>query len=336
MKTLAAFACFAATLGTAATATAVPMQMAHQGRLFGPDGEPVEGQHTLSFSLYDASAGGAELWGEDLLVEFSGGYYAVVLGDNPANPIDSSVFDGPTVYLGLTVDDGDELAPRHQVVSAPYAIQADTASFVPWDGVENKPPGFADNIDNDFLAGVSCPDGAIIEWSDSSGTWLCGTDNDTTYTGADFALSNQSCGAGQVVGGINSDGTAICVPDANTTYTGADFALSNRTCPSNQFMTGISATGTPICSGIPNSVLRDYVNANCYVYFGWRDDCDGCTSAPIKGGRARGLTSNCATFGGDTTCQTHSLFGQSVRLAGINPDGDVDGNDKLYIGIKCE
>ena len=97
----------------------------------------------------------------------------------------------------------------------------------------------------------------------------------------------------------------------------------------------VKSTMDPIFMPIPNSVLRDYVNANCYVYFGWRDSCDGCTSAPIKAGRTRGLSGACTSFGGDSTCQNRSLFGQTLDLAGINTDGDVDGNDKFYIGIKC-
>lgn len=82
--------------------------------------------------------------------------------------------------------------------------------------------------------------------------------------------------------------------------------------------------------------IRDYVNANCYVYFGWRDSCNGCTTAPIKYGRARGLTSGCGTVGTDSSCTVHTLFSQSVQMHGLSTDGDVDGNDKFWIGFKCE
>lgn len=39
--------------------------------------------------------------------------------------------------------------------------------------------------------------------------------------------------------------------------------------------------------------------------------------------------------GGDNTCSTFMLGGQPTIMSGLNPDGDVDGNDALYIGFVC-
>jgi hypothetical protein len=30
-----------------------------------------------------------------------------------------------------------------------------------------------------------------------------------------------------------------------------------------------------------------------------------------------------------------TLYGQSVRMYGLNTDGDVNGDDKFWIGFKC-
>jgi hypothetical protein len=279
----------------------------------------------LEFGLYDAPTGGAELWGEELLTEFTNGYYSVVLGANPSNPIDSAVFDVPAVYLGLRVD-GAELLPRQRVVSTPYAVRSAVAEVAPWAGLTDVPPGFADGIDDDALGGLSCADGELAKWSATGATWECGGDDDTRYDGTHFAVSNQACPPGQVVTGVNAAGSVTCVPAVQR----------SSSCPANQFMTGIDAEGRPICGGLPVAVLRDYVNTNCYLYFGWRDSCDGCTAEPFKAGRVRGAFSGCSSTGADSGCAVHALFGQSVELFGLNTDGNVGNDDKFWVGLKCQ
>ena len=81
--------------------------------------------------------------------------------------------------------------------------------------------------------------------------------------------------------------------------------------------------------------IRDYINTNCYVYFGWRDNCSGCNTKPYKYGRTRGSSSGCSTTGSDGDCVSQSIYGQSVLMYGLNTDGGVDGNDKFWIGFRC-
>jgi hypothetical protein len=40
--------------------------------------------------------------------------------------------------------------------------------------------------------------------------------------------------------------------------------------------------------------------------------------------------------GVNNTCVTTTLGSDAVTLFGLNTDGDVDDNDKLYIGMRCE
>ena len=98
---------------------------------------------------------------------------------------------------------------------------------------------------------------------------------------------------------------------------------------------GECAAWIPGCSpGLRGSEgLRDYVNTNCSLYFGWVDGCDGCTSPPAKWGKTN--DSQCSAVGVDDTCTIANLGGDDVRLFGLNPDGDVDGTDKFYIGLRC-
>lgn len=105
------------------------------------------------------------------------------------------------------------------------------------------------------------------------------------------------------------------------------------TCPAGQFAVGVN-NGSLVCTPLA-PIVRDWVNQNCSIYFGWRDSCDACQSDPAKWGK----TSDAACQNGvgvDNTCTTPVLGGETVRLFGLNPDGDIDNNDKLYIGFHCE
>ena len=81
-----------------------------------------------------------------------------------------------------------------------------------------------------------------IPWIDITGipTDIADGDDDTTYSGADFAISGHQCNTGQVMGGIAANGLPICVFDVDTTFSG--------TCPSGYYMFGVSSSGMPMCS----------------------------------------------------------------------------------------
>jgi hypothetical protein len=168
-------------------AWAVPGQLSHQGRLVDSNDVPLEDEHSLHFTIYDAEEEGGIIWEETLDVEFSNGYYSSTLGaDEEGNPLDTEVLDQNPIFLGLSVDGGDDLAPRHEILSVPYAMMADTCEnvsggivdaseirvdgepviteggtwagptpSVDWSELIGVPEGFADNIDDDTVLGES-------------------------------------------------------------------------------------------------------------------------------------------------------------------------------------
>lgn len=110
-------------LGAFATpAAATPMLLGQQGRIFDAEGAPVVGALSMEFSLYGQMTGGTPLWSETFLVNFDDGYFSVVLGSS--DPLDAGIFDGASLYLGITVGDDPEMTPRQTIVSVPYAITA--------------------------------------------------------------------------------------------------------------------------------------------------------------------------------------------------------------------
>ena len=103
-------------------------------------------------------------------------------------------------------------------------------------------------------------------------------------------------------------------------------------CPAGQFITG--TYGSSYTCGTIADAIVEYVRTSCSLYMGWQDDCNGCTTAPGKWGRAGdGGCQNGA--GADNTCSVANLGGQMVNLFGLNPDGDVDDNDTLHVGLHC-
>ena len=75
------------------------------------------------------------------------------------------------------------------------------------------------------LPQTSCSSGQFVA-SDGSGGWSC--KDQQTYSGSDFALSNQSCGAGQFLTGIDGSGLKQCADD-QTYANGSGLDLSGNT-----------------------------------------------------------------------------------------------------------
>lgn len=102
----------------------------------------------------------------------------------------------------------------------------------------------------------AAPD-VVAKWSGTS--WDCAADKDTTFSGTDFATSNQSCTAGKVVTGVDPNGAVTCATDKDTTYDGSNFATSSQSCTAGKVVTGVSATGGLSCDTLPaagSSIVR--------------------------------------------------------------------------------
>lgn len=78
-----------------------------------------DGDVNVTFKLYYQMEQGQAQWTESAIVSVVGGIYSHKLGS--VTPLPSSIFGLP-LYLGVTVGGGQELAPRTELTSAPYAI----------------------------------------------------------------------------------------------------------------------------------------------------------------------------------------------------------------------
>ena len=107
----------------------------------------------------------------------------------------------------------------------------------------------------------------------------------------------------------------------------------NGACPAGQLATNVDAARQPTCMPI-DSLSQLAIGEHCSAFLGWRDSCDACTTPPAKWGRAS--TASCSPgVGTGNTCTIPELGGTAIHMFGLDLEGDMDGNDKLYAGLHC-
>ena len=136
---------------------------------------------------------------------------------------------GMKISVGFDYDNDTNLS-MNEIINTMYVCDGSdgVTTTLPWNNISNIP--------NDLLDG----------------------DNDTTYSGNDFAISGQTCsGTSMVIAAIDVTGSIICVYDQDTLYDGNDFATSNQSCPTGEFLSGITLTGKLVCSVPVDSTLSE-------------------------------------------------------------------------------
>ncbi|CAG0989140.1 hypothetical protein ANRL4_02356 [Anaerolineae bacterium] len=153
--------------------------IAYQGRLANSIGTSLTGTYSMIFRLYNVAAGSAPLWTEQWTgpnsVQVSDGLFNVMLGS--MTPISQTMISSNSnLWLGITVGGDDEMLPRVQLGSVPFAVQALT---VP-DGsitqaklasdVDLLPP--AGSITTTMIADKAVTSRKLVPSYDGYSTWL--------------------------------------------------------------------------------------------------------------------------------------------------------------------
>ncbi len=102
---------------------AVPQLINFQGILRDGSGNPVaNGSYSVMFTIYDLPGSGATaLWSETQSVTTVNGLFTVLLGVGPI-PLDYSIFNDSTRWLGITVSPpAPEMTPRQRLSSVGYS-----------------------------------------------------------------------------------------------------------------------------------------------------------------------------------------------------------------------
>ncbi len=115
----------------------VPDSISYQGRLLDASSQPVTGDYSMTFSLYDAPTGGTVLWTEDhASVHVTDGLFSVEIGETV--PLTADILAGSgggggggaggAIYLEVQLGGQPPMSPRTPLLSAPYSIAASRVS----------------------------------------------------------------------------------------------------------------------------------------------------------------------------------------------------------------
>lgn len=110
-----------------AATNAITQLVPFQGRLHNSAGNVVQdGVYDLTFYVYETATGGEFVWSEShTQVSVIHGYVNVLLGGTQGSDFDSNDVDFSTQkYLSISIDGGQEMFPRHQLVPTFHAYDA--------------------------------------------------------------------------------------------------------------------------------------------------------------------------------------------------------------------
>jgi hypothetical protein len=237
-------------LSAAPAYAAAPGLLPMQGYLVDADGAPIDGATEIVFALYDADTDATPLFEETQSVTIDKGMFTAYVGQ--VEELDLALFrDQPVLYASMTID-GEELLPRVQLGSVPYAAYAQYCGAVDFADVTNVPADLTDgDRDTTYDAGAglrlsrttfsadlgvlqsrvtgTCTIGSAIRSIGADGSVQCEPDDDTTYSagtglmlsGTSFSADSSalqsrvtgSCAPGQAIRSIAEDGTVQCEAD---------------------------------------------------------------------------------------------------------------------------
>jgi hypothetical protein len=205
----------------------VPQELHYTGQLSNAAGEPVDcadpiqcvSMFNMNFRLYPSAGAETAIWEENhVAVPIYQGTFHLNLGDDTS--FATTDFDGAR-WLGITLNGGNELAPRQKLAAAPFALRAAIAeeaenasqlggvsaeSYSPgthfsgdFNDLANTPADLLDG-DQDTLEGLVCAPGMVAKATATG--WVCNNDDsgdpDTTLTEAqvDEMVANNNYSTG--------------------------------------------------------------------------------------------------------------------------------------------
>jgi hypothetical protein len=290
----------------------VPGYFPVQAFLTDSQGVPVDGSVELEFNIYDASTNGAVLYSETQTVQADAGALTAYLGETAE--LDLSIFsDNQELFLGVTIDGGEELRPLQRLATVPYAARAQSAatadSAATLDGrpaSDFEPTNYTAaaplevDANDEIRIITTCAVDSVLKWSGSS--WECTPDAQLTASGPVEINNNQiglvTCPSGQI---LKSNGTTMACADDIDTDTDTQYgAATGLSLSGGQFSVDYSTTQarvSGVCDGTGGNDYIAQVLADGTVVCGTDSDSGGDITAVSAGdGLAGGTSSGAATL----------------------------------------
>jgi hypothetical protein len=301
----------------------------YQGRLV-EGGAPVTGNRSMTFRLWTAGSGGANVWSEGpKTVTVSGGLFTVTLGDTSALPVNWFAYE-----LWLEVQVGATTLPRQRLMGAPYAM-----SLAPGAQVLGSKPATDPAIVTVQNAGAgtalsaSADDGNALTATSSGGSYatLQVTNTDTMFgpaaqidsSGSSYtAMVSNSYAGGSSAGGVlrlmTNGGRVLLVQNKSFTQLFSVEANGDATQSRNAgglVKFAISAycgsTGSTIyryyTHGIIPTITNGASDGRCTIDPGFDPSERYWTVTAPASGSMR--LASCAASGGDLVCVRQNVDG---------------------------
>lgn len=279
------------------SAHAIPSQITVQGRLTDAAGTPLPaGPKTFTFRIFNANAGGSQLWpgGGGEIQSITSGVDGLWIGSLGAiDPLSDLVFVDSVRWLEIDVD-GTTL-PRVRLVTGPYAYRVSTVDGASGGTITSKisvGPGHTNSGNHAFVVGA---------------------DNQITgnYSAIGGGTLNVATGESSVIsGGQQNDATGF----ASAVGGGASNTSSN--------------TYVTIGGGLGNTAS----NYNATVAGGSYNTSSGASSA-VGGGALNSATADGAVVGGGSYNYARGLYSTVSGGGGVtDADSNSASGDNAHIG----
>jgi hypothetical protein len=227
--------------------------------------------------------------------------------DGPGSGLNADLLDGKhaIAFADASHDHDKRYYTRTQ-------LQTSGSASVHWDNLTSVPGGFADDVDDDELGGLSCNNGQVAKWNSTLVQWQCG--DDQTGAGGDFwsLTGNAGTGSSDFLGTTDNQALELRVNNARALRLEPDATSPNVIGGYSGNSVTSSAVGATIGGGGSSGHLNQ-VTENYGTVGGGRGNTASNWYATAGGGLDNAATGDSTTVGGG---QNNSAAGKAGTVGG--------------------